>query len=135
MKTLTLTKQQARHLVMSLEASGKGFNIGQLRKLNSVLDKLSEPIGTFSGEIERIARSCTDDDERDHILEALTNTDGQDPVTIEMEDADYELLKEQWSGLQFSPNRFARTIVLGIDDAMKAAELAPLADRFLAEKV
>ena len=29
MKTLELTKQQVRHLVMSLEASGKGFNIGQ----------------------------------------------------------------------------------------------------------
>lgn len=119
MKTLTLTKQQARHLVMSLEASGQGFNIGQLRKLNSVLDKLSRPIEDFSLEIDRIARNATDDAMRDHVLNALTNTEGQDPISIEMEDADYELLKKQWSGLQFSPNRFARNIVLGIDDAIQ----------------
>jgi len=122
MKTLELTKQQARHLMMSLESSGKGFNIGQLRKLNSVLDKLSRPIEDFSAEIDRIARVTSKAAERDDLLDTLTNTDGQDPISIEMEDADYELLKEQWSGLQFSANRFARNIVLGIDDAMQAAQ-------------
>ena len=119
MKTLELTKQQARHLVMSLEESGKGFNIGQLRRLNKILDKLSEPIAVFSAAIEQIVQAGFDTAERDHRLEALTNTDGQDPILIEIEDTDCDLLKEIWGGLQFSPNKFARAIVLGIDDALQ----------------
>lgn len=127
MKTIELTKQQTRHLVMSLEASGKGFNIGQLRKLNTILDNLTQPIAEFSAEIDRISQTIKDGLERDELLERLTNTDGKDPVALKFEEAEYDLLKVQWSGLQFTSSRFARSIVLGIDDAMQAAEVRGLA--------
>jgi len=122
MKTLELTKQQARHLVMSLEGNGNGFNIGKLRKLSSLIDKLCERITEFSNEIERIARTNSGDSAvRDDLLDTLTNTDGQDPVDCILEDAEYDLLKELWGTLQFSANRHARIIVLSIDRAITGA--------------
>ncbi len=123
MKSLHLTKQQARHLVMSLDAgSSQALNIGQLRRISAILEKASESIADFNAEIDRITRQVKDVKERDQLHDMLTNTDGQDPVSLEFDESDYDLLKGQWSGMQFSSNKFAREIILGIDDAMQLAE-------------
>lgn len=124
MRSITFTKQQARQLVQNLESNGKGFNIGQLRKLNSLIDKISEHYTDFEDEIDRISRVHASPDlveERNMLLGQLANTDGQDPIVCELEDADYDLLKDQWGGLQFLANKMARNISLGIDDAIKDA--------------
>lgn len=123
MRTLELTKQQARHLVKSMDrGSSKALNIGQLRRISGVLDRMTEQVAGFNCEIERIEKTSKDGCERDDLLRNLLDEDKKNPLRIELEDADYVVLKDQWDGLEFSSSKFARDLILGIDDAMQAAQ-------------
>ncbi len=124
MKTITLSAQELRILTLQIQAKGDGYSIGQLRQLDKVLDVLEEPIESYNASVEILAKENPED--LNQKLENLTVLPENQNKIVEIEDSDFDFVKELWSQTQgFLGNSEARKVILAIDDALNGAKDGP----------
>lgn len=122
MKTLSFSKKQLRILTLQLQQTGDGFTIPQLRSLDKVLTVMEKPIEDFNSKITDLLRTSTSENQEEvnSAMETLLSFHGSEEVNLELEDADFDFIKTQWSATKgFKGDKEVREIVIAIDDILK----------------
>ncbi len=135
MKQLTISKAALRILVFQLEAKGDGFNIKQLRLLDKSATILTEPIEDYNAKIDKYIKDAEDEVANDPTqtkvaavnkelntnLDAITANEGEEEVSIQLEDEQFNFIKEIWdASAGYKGKKELRILVLQVDDALNA---------------
>lgn len=146
MKTLTLTKNQARILRTQLESQDV-TDIAEVRKIHRFLDKLEPPCSDFTEQMDAIQKQFDKDRKRilaehngqaDQYLSALVDelnekannlieTVGSEEITFEVEDDHFNTAQDRFrepkiKDFKFRMNRDSRKEIVAIDDAFANAK-------------
>lgn len=137
MTEFSLSKAAARVVYVDLETKGDGFTIKQLRLLDKTLSSLDIFIGNYNKKIEDRMNEAREEIKKDHSkeniesvnfqvnidLDELTNTEGKQLVTIQIEDEQFKFIKEIIDNMQgFKGDKTSREILLEIGNALDSAK-------------
>ena len=112
MKTITITKEQGKVLIGVIDAFA---TVGkpQMRSLDKAINAITSADGGFCN--QAMTAELTGDGET---LSDLVENHGKESYSVEMEDAEYEVLASVWNSCDKLPARL-RSHVLGIEDALE----------------
>ena len=115
MKTVRLTKQQARLLRMQIEGKESGYTIGDLRKVDKFLAAMDKLTADYDEKIDAISNA--------EEVEALDDNLGSEEISFSVEDAWFDCVKSAWKSVKnWMGNKKARALILAIDDSLGNAE-------------
>jgi hypothetical protein len=127
MKTIELKPADARFLKLQLERKD-GFSLGDLRKINKFLMALDIVCKPYDSAIEEALKKYPpqfDDQGRQFVDRRLNeivekiNSEHEEPVSFNVEDADFECVHGIWTKIEsWGADRSNRRAVLAIDDAL-----------------
>ena len=116
MRKLSLQVWHYHTLAQVLETREKGFTIGKLRQLNSILDKFEGHYQPFRESMQKLFE-IKDEVKRQNKFTELRKEEGEKKADVELSDEEFVLLKELWSSADsFTGYREARKTILEIDE-------------------